>query len=288
MLLHLGYLLREALHGLKLRKGAVILSSMTIGLSLLIFGVFLLATINMRRVIQDLREKVEIEIYLEDSVTAGEADTLVKRIEDLEGVLKAMYVSKDDALREADLDTAFLSTVGKNPLPASIRVRMKEGYQSAAGVASVVNSIGGVPGVEEIASGKEWTGRLDRFVLILSLTTVVVGIIFGLASALVISSAVQLTIFSRRETIDIMQLIGAKDSLIKASLLIEGIIQGVMGGMIAAGGLCALHWTVQHRLTELLPLGPKILLVLVVGGGLLGGLGGNLSVGRFLRTQAIP
>lgn len=284
----LGYIFKEALRGLNRTRGTVALSATTIALALLIFGIFLSATVNVRRAIHLLQEKVELEIYLEDSITTDQVEGLLDRIEGVDGVMEAVYISKEAALREAQLDTVLLNAVGTNPLPASIRVRMREGYRSAAGVATIVRAIENDPGIEEIASGRQWAQQLDRFVLILSLTTAAIGIIFGLASVLVISNTVQLTIFSRRETIDIMHLIGAKESFIRGPFIIEGIIQGVTGGILAAAGLSALHWAAQQKLTQLLPLGPKTLLALIVLGGLLGGLGSNLSVGKFLRTQTIP
>jgi cell division transport system permease protein len=243
---------------------------------------------NVRETVQRLREKVEIEIFLDDGVTIDEATVFLEKVRGLEGVMEAVYVSKEAALREAQLDSAFLHAVGSNPIPASVRVRLNENYRSSHGIAHVIRNVENDPGIEEIASGSQWTQQLDRFILLLSLATIVVGIIFGLASVLVVSNTVQLTVFSRQEIISIMQLIGAKDGFIRGPFIIEGIMQGVLGGIFSVAGLSALHWAAQQKLTLLLPLGPSVLLVLIILGGFLGAWGSNFSVGRFLKTQKTP
>ena len=247
-----------------------------------------MATVNARNIVQQLQEKVEIEIFLEDTVTRRAANALLQKIEALEGVMEAVYVSKEAALHEAQIDSMYLKAVGSNPLPASVRVRLKEDYRSSRGIARVVAAIENDPGVEDIATGRQWTQQLDRFVLTLSLTTTVVGIIFGLASILVISNTVQLTVFARREVISIMQLIGAKDGFIRGPFIIEGVLQGSAGGVLSMAGLTALHWAAQQELDLLVPLGPPELLGFVILGGLLGALGSNFSVGKFLKTQTAP
>jgi cell division transport system permease protein len=281
----MGYLLKETIRGLKRSRGTAALCISTISLSLLIFGLFLYTAVNVRKAVQLLKEKVEIEIYLEDSITTEDVETLLTKIRGLEGTSEAVHFSKEDALREAQLDSAFLRAVGTNPLPASIRVRLRKEYRSSEGIARVLGRIENEPGIEEIAAGKLWTKQLDRFALITFLATGAVGIIFGLASILVISNTVQLTVFSRRETIEIMQLIGAKESFIRGPFIIEGIFQGVAGGLLAALGLTALHWAAQQKLVRLLPLEPNLILALILLGGLIGAFGSNFSVGRFLKAQ---
>ncbi|UCE17407.1 MAG: ABC transporter permease [Gemmatimonadota bacterium] len=284
----MGYIFKEALRGLKQSGGTAALCVSSIGLSLLIFGLFLMVTVNVRETVQRLREKVEIEIFLKDTVTIEEAHTFLEKIRGQEGVMEAVYISKEAALRDAPIDSVYINAVGSNPLPASIRVRLMEDYRSSHGIARVVGNIENAPGIEEIASGSQWTQQLDRYILILSVATIIVGLIFGLASTLVISNTVQLTIFSRREIISIMQLIGAKDGFIRGPFVVEGTVAGVLGGMFSVGGLTALHWAAQQKLNLLLPLGPYTLLMLILLGGLLGALGSNYSVGKFLKTYRTP
>ena len=85
-----------------------------------------------------------------------------------------------------------------------------------------------------------------------------------------------------------MQLIGAKDGFIRGPFIIEGILQGVLGGMFSVAGLSALHWAAQKKLSLLLPPSPSVLLILIILGGFLGAWGSNVSVGRFLKTQKKP
>lgn len=278
-------MVKEAFRGLRLTGRMVFLSTTTMSLSILIFGIFLVTTLNTRRIVRHLQEKVEIEVFLNDSISTEQSNYLLRKIPQLEGVMEALYISKEAALHEAQLDSIFLDAVGTNPLPASIRIRLKEGYRSAEGITTVVHALEAEYGIEEIASGNQWTLQLDRFVVILFFSTVIVGTIFGLASALVISNTVQLTIFSRSETIGIMKLVGAKDSFISGPFVLEGILQGVIGAVLAVAGLSILHWAAQQELPHLLPLGFHLFLIFIVLGGILGGLGSGLAVNRFLKAH---
>jgi cell division transport system permease protein len=260
----------------------VLLSTATIALSLCIIGVFLLITANVHQAVRRLQEKVEIEVFLSDTVSPERRAHLIGTLQRMAVVQEAVYISKGQALQEADLDTAFIKAVGSNPLPASIRVRLKEGHRSAADIQTVLTGIENHDGIEEIYSGSQVAQQLDRSLFLLSLATAAVGLIFGLASILVISTTIQLTVFSRRETISIMQLVGATDGLIRGPFVLEGILQGTIGGLAAAAGLAGLHWIAGQELSWLVPLGPVPLAGLAIAGGLLGGFGSSQAVNRSL------
>jgi len=285
MSFHVGYNIREAMVNLKRTGGIAIVATTTVGLSLFILGLFLLTTINVRQAVGYLQEKVEIEVFLDDALDRGQTVRLISRICSLDGVREAVYVSKDDALHEAALDSALVSAVGANPLPASIRIELKDGFRSERDVARIVGAIETAPGVEEIASGQQWAGYVDRFILILSVITAAIGILFGLTSIFVVSNTVHLAIFSRREVITIMELVGAKDGFIRGPFIMEGIMQGALGGVLAAAGITAVHWAAQQKIEQLLPLTPTLLVAFVVTGGLLGGIASGAAVNRFLKTE---
>lgn len=287
MISHVAYTLKEAMRGLKQTRRMVLLSTTTMSLSLLIFGIFLLTTINVNHAVRRLQEKVEIEIFLKDSISPQERERLTVRIQNLDKVQETVYVSKETALQEAHLDTAFINAVGTNPLPASIRVRLREGYRTAADIEDILGKIENAGGIEEISSGHQWARQLDRYIFILSSVTAVIGIIFGLASILVNANTIQLTIFSRRETITVMELVGASDGLIRGPFVLEGIIQGVAAGLIAVIGLAGLYQGFLNTLPWLLPIGPLPLIGFIMMGGLLGGLGSSYAVDKSLTTQTL-
>jgi cell division transport system permease protein len=285
MFSHLGYNIREATVNLKRTRGMAFVATSTVGLSLFILGLFLLTTMNIRQAVRYLQDKVEIEVFLEDAASREQTDSLLSTIHKLDGVREAVYVSKEDALHEAALDTSLLRATGTNPLPASIRVRMKDGFRSERAIAGIVGAIEGTPAVEEIASGREWARYVDRLILILTIITATIGILFGLTSIFVISNTVQLAIFSRRGIIAIMELVGAKDSFIRGPFILEGTIQGIVGGGLAVAGISAVYWAAQQKIDQLLPLAPPVLVSFVVVGGLLGGIASGTAVDRYLKTE---
>jgi cell division transport system permease protein len=284
-MINLAYTLKEAFRGLRETKRMAFLSATTMSLSLLIFGIFLLATININHVVRRLQEKVEVEIFLQDSISPEEREKLTVMVRNLDEVLEVVYVSKEAALQEAHIDTTFINTVGTNPLPASLQVHLKEGYRSAADIEDVIRHLENEAGIEEISSGSRWAHQLDRYILLLSLATAVIGVLFGLTSSLIISNTIQLTIFSRRETITIMQLVGAANGLIRGPFVLEGILQGTVAGGIAAIGLAGFSWSIRYHLPWFLPIGPVPQISIILAGGLLGGLGSSYAVEKSLTTD---
>jgi cell division transport system permease protein len=287
MINHVSYTLREAFRALGQTKRMVVLSVTTMSLSMLIFGIFLLTTVNVHQAVRRLQEKVEIEIFLSDAISPEERAGLTATLQGLDQVQEAVYISKEDALREADIDTAYISAVGSNPLPASIRVRLREGYRSAGDIDTIIERIGQAGGIEEIVSGRQWAHQLDRYLFILLCVTAVIGIIFGLASILVNANTIQLSIFTRRETITIMQLVGASDGLIRGPFILEGILQGVTAGLLTVAGLAGLYWGFRQHLPWLLSIGPLPLGGFIIAGGLLGGFGSGYAVNRSLKTISL-
>ena len=287
MRIHVSYTLKEALRGLKQTTRMVVLSITTMSLSMLIFGIFLLTTLNVHHAVRRLQEKVEIEIFLTDSISPEERAELTATLRQLEQVQETIFISKEAALRETNIDTAYINAVGTNPLPASIRVRLREGYRSASDIEDILERIENAGGIEEIASGRQWAHQLDRYIFILFCVTAVIGIIFGLASILVNANTIQLSIFSRRDTITVMQLVGASDGLIRGPFIFEGILQGLTAGVVAIAGLAGLSWGFRQHLPWLLSIGPLPLTGFIIAGGLLGGFGSGYAVNKSLTTHTL-
>jgi cell division transport system permease protein len=151
----------------------------------------------------------------------------------------------------------------------------------------------GVPGAADVDFGTAWLERLERFLDRARVAGLALLLALALATAVLVSNTLRLAVFARREEIEIMKLVGATDAFVGAPFLLEGLLQGLVGGALAAAALLGLHAVLAARLVELVgPLGalPRasvlpwpLLLALAAGGALVGLLASTLAILRFLR-----
>jgi cell division transport system permease protein len=151
----------------------------------------------------------------------------------------------------------------------------------------------GVPGAAEVDYGNAWLERLEVFVGRAKVAAVVLFAALALATAVLVSNTLRLAVFARRDEIEIMKLVGATNGFVSAPFLIEGVLQGLLGAVLAVLALLGLHGLLVPRLQaavalaggltlrDTLPL--PLVLGLVLGGGFVGLLGSALSVARTLR-----
>ena len=283
----MGYALREALSSLRRTGAGVLLSVGTIAMSLFILGIFLLVTFNLYGAVEQLRTRVEVEIFLKDGTTARQIAALKKRVAEMPEVQEVRYVTKEMAAEQ--FRTAFgenlLEAVPENPLPASLRIRLTEVHRSSEGAERVAKSVRKKSIVEEVAYGETWVRRLDQLILIFFAGDLVVGIAIASATLFVIANTIKLTVLARRESIEIMKLVGATDAFIRRPFFFEGLFQGFLGGLLAGIAIYLLHRIALLYLPHLVLIdGLYPALSLVAVGTLLGVVGSHKSLKRLLDS----
>lgn len=280
------YALAEALRGMGKNRLMSLLSLGVVGLSLFILGLFLLVTGNVFRAIQLAEERVEIAAYLTEDLSESEILKLKERVQAIQGVEEVEYVSRERALawlrQELKREPELLEALETNPLPPSLEVRVVQELRNPSALSRMAHKIALLKGVEEVDYGKEWVERLARFAQLLVGIDLLLGVIFSLASVFLVSNTIKLTVFARREQIEIMSLVGAADRFIRAPFLLEGFLHGLVGGGIASLCLYALYGLLSVRVEGLLFLSKEVFVGLITFGAVLGYLGSLFSVRRFL------
>jgi cell division transport system permease protein len=263
----------------------------TIAVSLFVLGAFLTVANSLGGLVTHWTEKVQVIVYLEDGAEERVRASLENRLREDPAVGAVDYVSRDEALRRframfRDL-SALPEDLGENPFPASLEVTLKADRQSPAEVERLAKAFGGVPGVREIQYDLLWIERLATGVRLVRGVGAFLGGILVLAGIFTISNVIRLTIYAREDELDIMRLVGATKAYVKGPFVAEGVIQGGLGGLVAAGLLwAALGWLSRGlgssellgRATLSLPAG--IALALVLGGMAVGLAGSLISLAR--------
>ncbi len=282
------FILREALRGLSKNKLTALVTFGVMFFSLFIFGLFLISTVNLFLLIQKAEEKVQITAFLKDGLSNDEIETLKKDISTLMGVKDVIFVSKQEALEmfRIDLgkDSDLLEALETNPLPASFDIIVYESYKNPKDLKNLSVKVEAMPGIEEIKYGEEWVKILDKVVKVLVGIDLILGLIISLSSIFVVSNTIKLTVFARRDQIEIMELVGATHRFIITPFLVEGVIQGIVAGAVASGLLFGVYYLFAARLGDLIQVTRELFIIVVVFGTLLGYIGSHISVRRFLRA----
>jgi cell division transport system permease protein len=284
-------LTREAL--LSFRRAPLLsaLSITTIAFSLFTLGLFGLVAINLRQALRGLEERVEIVAFV---LRGTPAETITLATQDIAAfpeVQDVVFVSEQQALARARSELVEFRDAYRdlqvNPLPASIEVRMKEGYRDAATVERVADRLRGFGFVDDVRFGKDWVRKLDHLRNITGLVGLVIGLAFAAIAVVIIGVTIRLTLLQRAREIAIMRLVGATNWFIRGPFLLEGALKGALGGVLSLG-LCFAGYLLFRdssggTFADLIFFRPQHMLLILIFGVLLG-LGGSLvSVGRHLR-----
>lgn len=287
----LKYAFDEAIASLWRGRQSGALSTATIAVALFVLGVFLLVTSNLERLGVEWSSAAELSVYLDDEATPEDRAAIERLIAPGPLVAGHEYVSKVEALERftrtfADLASAA-ETLEGNPLPASYEVRLQPAAREQGSVDELAARLRQTPGVADVRYDREWLDRLLAAVNVIRVIGLALGAILTVAAALTVANVVRLALHTRRDEIEIMQLVGAPQVYIRGPFVMEGVLQGGIGATVALALLAALFLAVRAR--YLVPLAAAVNLssvgflpvefcvMLLVGGMVVGCIGGLVA-----------
>jgi len=282
--------LREALRGIA-RTGMIgVISVATIGASLLVLGLFGLVVDGGYTLVDQLRERVEIDIYFKDGVSRRQALAFGRDLEVMPEVAEVIYVDQEAAATEfrALFGSGMLDALSRNPLPASLRVRISPGPDMPGRAQAVATAVTDHESVESVDVGEVWVDTLEQFVDVTTGVGFVLGSVLCLACAFAVSNTAKLMVLAQRDAIEIMRLVGATGMTVRMTFLVGGALQGFAGGLLSSIMLsyASSWWSV--RVPDL-AIDPTVDLGfwLVVLGTVLGVAGSWASLNRVLNAVAL-
>lgn len=283
-------LLREALLPFRRLPLLSVLSITTIAFSLFTLGLFGLIALNLRSALRGLEERVEIVAFVLRGTPPETITLAAQDVAMFPEVYTVDYVTEDQALERARRELVEFRDAYRdlqtNPLPASLEIRLKDGFRDAAHVEEVAERMRGFTFVEDVQYGRDWVQQLDRLRNVAGVLGLVIGGAFAAVAMVIIGVTIRMTMLQRAREIHIMRLVGATNGFIRGPFLLEGALKGVLGGLLALI-LCYLAYQVFVRNTSAfggLAFFQPVHMLLILGFGLLLGLvASSFSVGRHLR-----
>ena len=278
---------REALLAFRRAPLLSALSVTTIAFSLFAVGLFGLVAVNLQQALRRVAERVEIVAYVLPGTPLEIATVALRDMEAFPEVASATYVSQDQALARARGELVefrdVLRELERNPLPASIEVKLKPGYRDADHVNEVAERLRGFGFVDDVRFGRDWVEKLDRLRQIAAAVGLAVGAAFAVVAIIIIGTTIRMAVLQRSREIAIMRLVGATDGFIRRPFLLQGALKGMLGGGLAIGLSFATHTLISRLLIHTTFFSREQALAIVGFGTLIGLLGSATSVGRHLR-----
>ncbi len=293
------FFLREALRALKRNAIPSFAAMATVLVTVLVLGVFLPVVQATTGAANEVRGKVIADVYLKDGVKQTDIDRVGRLLRGDTMIKDVVFISKAQALRtEKKRNPKAYELLGSNPLPDSYRItpvkpddigKIKDALapQAPGGGTTVVD-----PAIDEVKNREEDTNKILSVTRVVKLTMALLLGLLGIASVLLIANTIRLSLYARRREVEVMKLVGATDWFIRWPFVLEGVIVG------AAGGLLAVLLLVVAKIAIVDPLAQDFALIaapdtidfrLLIGLLLLAGvavsaLGSGLSLRKFLRV----
>lgn len=260
----LGYSLREAGSHLTRNVGTSIGAVVTIFLSLFIIGVFAIITMMVNNMMGDVESRITIQAFLADDADSALVTSLQDEIKDWDGVADVTYKSKDEALQEyrdtmvsANAQDAVAALDGRNPIPASIVIKLSDAdmAETVAGELMSDSTFAQVcdspdTPASSVQYGAETVDRLLSLTNAVRLVAVALVVLLIFVAFVFINNTIRLSIMARSTEIGIMRLVGASNSFIRGPFLTEGVIQALIGFLLAMASLGVFHHVVMPKVTN--------------------------------------
>ena len=235
----IGYFISDAFKSLKRNRTISIASIATVLTTLFIFGAFLLTALNVKNGVTDVQDKVEVKVFLKDDVTQEQRDAVEAKLKTVQGVKEVEFESKDQAFAKmegsSDYNKEILAGYSKenNPLPASYIVRLESPEVASSVESAMKTNDKFMAGVEDVGNDEELIGTINSFVKVINTVGLVLGVVFVGVSLFLIVNTIKITVYSRRREVGIMKFVGATDWFIRWPFVIEGVIIGLVGGILS-------------------------------------------------------
>ena len=274
----INYFIVDALKSIKRNITVSFAAMLTVLVTFFVLGTFTLVGLNFNKTIEDVADKIEIKVYLQDDIKLVNQREVEIKLAEQEGVKAVTYESKDEAFTKLKKDLEGNSgmlegySLENNPLASSYIVTLED----ASYASNVTKAVEDMTGVESVTNQQELIEKISRVVDFVQILGVILFFVFIGVSIFLIMNTIKLAVYSRRREVGIMKFVGATDWFIRWPFVIEGIIIGAIGSLLATAVIYFIYRGVfgfiasNLLIANLVPV--SFVLTTLLGGFLLGGI----------------
>jgi cell division transport system permease protein len=293
-----GFFLKEALRGLRRSSAPALAALLTVLLTALVLGVFIPIVQATTGTANEVRGRVVVDVYLKPDATLADRAELREALQSTPNVKSVDFISKDEALARAKEKNpkAFeegAELLGSNPLPDSFRVAPEDPDRIEAIVSRLdPGGTSALPAIDDVKNREEETDKILSATGLVKILTAGLAALLLFASIALIANTIRLSIFARRREVEVMKLVGATNWFIRWPFVIEGVIVGFLGGVLAVLLLTIAKETFIDPLSDRFALlaapetidFPLLVVLLMLACILVSAVGSGITLRRFLRV----
>jgi len=286
------YSIQSALKNLWAEKWINILTTLSVGVGLLILGTFVTVTLNMDSVLKKWARSFGIVVYMDDNISAEATGTIREFFKQNPDILEVTYISEDEAIKQLRTilgeDASMLDDLKDNPLPSSFELKLKRALLEPVFVKKKAEEIEKMSGVAQVQYGEKWLASLNTVSRIMKASAIFLGWAILIAIIFITYNTIKIFFYRRKEEIETLKLLGATKSFIRLPFLIEGLVIGLLGGIIGSLALYGIHSIIVAKGFDVIPsiraiiisIPDEIFLSIPVAGALMSLAGSFFAVGR--------
>jgi cell division transport system permease protein len=294
------FFIREALRALRRSAAPSVAAIVTIVVTVLLLGVLIPVLQTTQGKTEEVREQIQLKVFLYDDATKEEIERLAERISNVPHVTSTEFVSKQEALeilRARLEDDDIVEELNSNPLPASFNVNLDDADNLEAVRSDLAppNEQGKPepisPVIEEVVDAREEAGKIRAVTGAIKIVLAAITVLLLVASLMLVGNTIRLSIYARRREVEVMRLVGATNWFIRWPFIIEGIVVGLLGAGLAVAILWLGKVTIVDPLSERFALVAAqntihflpLVAILVACAMAVSALGSGFTLRRFLR-----
>lgn len=290
------YFFRQALINISDNKTAHLLGVGTIAIAFLIFNSFILVYINISHWTDQMGKSLTMTVYFKGEPEKKEVEELKSELTSIQGVTINKFVSKEEAImlleKELGDKEGFLKGLNENPLPASLEIAFLRADRDDPLPYTIKKRLEKIDIVDEVYYSEEWTRKIEAIIGAIKVIGIILGGLLFLAILFIVTNTIKLTVFARKNEVEILRLVGATNAFIKTPFLIEGSIQGLLGGLFALIILLAGYIAVMMRADfkigfaslDIVFVSPHMAVFLLLMSTIIGLLGSSIALSRFFKA----
>lgn len=230
------YVLRAVLADLMKRKFATLLTVLVIAVSLTIPTVSYLLWKNIHHATTQFYPESELTVYLHKSLSEEDANLVVEKIRQQEGVESLNYISRQESLNEFRHWSGFseeLDVLDDNPLPAVVMIKPTKAFNESQKRNELRENLDKIKGVQEVRLDNDWLEKLTALTWLVAHVAIFCTVLMAIAVFLVIGNSIRADVYSNQANIEVMKLLGTTDQFILRPFLYTGMIYAALGGFLA-------------------------------------------------------
>ena len=288
------FFIRETFISMRRSTVMNIIAIATVTITLIILGLFLLISLNFKKVTDDIVSRLEIRIFLKSNLNIEDIQIFRRKLRSVDGIKSVEFINSNMAWKSFKIKYDHLNLddfITKSPLPHSLTLKL-ESSQDMQSIILYLKRFDTL--IDDIVYGGELANRVDICRQFMSIGGGILIVLLVLASIFIIINTIRLTVIARNEEITIMRLVGATDRFIKCPFLFEGFFIGILGAGFSTGLIATLYSIVITQVTEKMPFFSfitdytylnYIYGFVVFSGAFIGMIGAYISVSRSLKVR---